>query len=307
MMRAGPWKPWYVWRPRQLGVRLWRACRPTRAEYRPISVSWGESIVANPVTTIGRSLWTTAVHDIAMSETMARLVRPGAVVIDAGAHVGYTTLLAAVAAGGSGSVFAFEPHPELFAVLERNVAAARASRALARVSLRNAAMGDKSGSATLLVPAGFEKNDGIATIGTAIGGGEAFAVEMTTVDSVLSTQDIEHVTLLKVDVEGHDLQVLRGGEESLKRHRIRHVIYEDFNGVRSETTRMLDSYGYRIFSIGWSIRGPLIAPAADGCLTKEYEAPSYLATLDADAAVRSCAEPGWRVLRKDLGRNGRCA
>ncbi len=47
-----------------------------------------------------------------MSEVLARLIDPGDTVVDAGANVGYMTVLAAAAAGPTGRVVAFEPHPE---------------------------------------------------------------------------------------------------------------------------------------------------------------------------------------------------
>jgi precorrin-6B methylase 2 len=49
------------------------------------------------------------------------LVQPGDRVVDVGAHVGYFTLLAARLCGPNGRVFAFEPHPDNFRLLERNI------------------------------------------------------------------------------------------------------------------------------------------------------------------------------------------
>lgn len=58
--------------------------------------------------------WTTAF--------LARNLRPGETVVDAGAGYGYFTLLAADLVGPAGRVLAFEPHPRLAALLRRNVA-----------------------------------------------------------------------------------------------------------------------------------------------------------------------------------------
>src|SRR5690606_25934301 len=57
-------------------------------------------------------------------ETMAlveQLLQPGMVFIDAGAHCGQYTLVAGRAVGPSGQVHSFEPHPETFAVLKKNI------------------------------------------------------------------------------------------------------------------------------------------------------------------------------------------
>src|ERR1035441_6724268 len=63
-------------------------------------------------------------HDQYEPETKAllgSLIRPGMTVFDIGAHVGHYTLLAARIVGPTGRVYAFEPEPENFALLKRNV------------------------------------------------------------------------------------------------------------------------------------------------------------------------------------------
>ena len=299
--RHGPWKPWYVWRPTQLAVRLWRACRPIPDGYRSISVAWGCAIVANPATTVGRSLWTTAVHDLVASEMLARLIPPGATVIDAGAHVGYMTVLAAVAAGEAGQVLAFEPHPDLFTVLRRNVDTAAASSGVARITVFNTALGERRADGMLALPPGFDRNDGIARVEPAAAAGAgALPIQIETIDAVLGDNG---AAVLKIDVEGSELQVLRGAQCALKSGRIRHVVFEDFGGGGSEAAQLLESFGYRVYSLGWSVRGPRVGAATKERLAKTYEAPSYLATLDAAQVLERCSEPGWLVLRKHLGRS----
>ena len=117
-------KPWYVWRPWQLARRVRVAWMAPPDSDRALRVAWGVSLRADPRMTIGRSIQTTGLHDPAVTEVLARLIRAGDAVVDAGAHIGYMTILSALASGPSGHVVAWEPHPELFAVLERNVAEA---------------------------------------------------------------------------------------------------------------------------------------------------------------------------------------
>jgi FkbM family methyltransferase len=54
-------------------------------------------------------------------ELMKKIVKEGDVVIDIGAHIGYYTLLLAKLVGPKGKVFAFEPNPENFKVLKKNI------------------------------------------------------------------------------------------------------------------------------------------------------------------------------------------
>ena len=142
-------KPWYVWRPWQLARRLQRASVAASGTQRKMKTAWGVAIMADPHTTIGWSIDTTGVHDLAVTEALARLIRPGDTVLDVGAHIGYTVMLAAIAAGCRGRVIAWEPHPELFRALEHNVAAMSADHRAAAVDLRNTALGSKAGKAKL--------------------------------------------------------------------------------------------------------------------------------------------------------------
>src|SRR5207253_2638751 len=93
------WKPWYVCRPVQVPLRIVRALRRPRTGFQRLQVTWGASLLADPTKTIGRSIRTTGIYDIGVSELLARLIRPGDTTIDVGANVGYMTLLMGALAG----------------------------------------------------------------------------------------------------------------------------------------------------------------------------------------------------------------
>lgn len=158
-------KPWYVWRPWQLAHRVRAMWAQPCSGYTALPVAWGVSVIADPRKTIGRSIWTTGIYDLTVSEVLARLIRPGDTVLDAGANVGYMTLLAGVAAGPSGHVVAWEPHPDLYSVLRRNVLAVSAAGRCADISVRHAALGQSGGVANLIIPPEIDSNDGLSYIG----------------------------------------------------------------------------------------------------------------------------------------------
>jgi FkbM family methyltransferase len=286
-------KPWYVWRPWQLARRAQVALKPPRPGYAPLPVAWGISVIADPVKTIGRSLFTTGVYDLAVSEVLARLITSGATVVDAGANVGYMTLLAGVAAGQSGRVLAWEPHPELCSVLQRNVAALALRGGAAEITIRGAALGAESGPAELVVPAHIDLNDGVSYIGVASGSARSIPVVVETIDEVIGPS---HVAVMKLDVEGAELGILSGARRALDERRITHVIFEDHVGPESAVGRLLVAHGYRIFSIGWSMRGLHLGEDPHVQLAADYEAPSFIATLDADEVRSACRTPGWTTL-----------
>ena len=287
-------KPWYVWRPWQLARRAYIEWRPPRAGYSALPVAWGVSLLADPGMTIGRSIQTTGIHDLAVTEVLARLIQAGDTVVDAGAHIGYMAILAAFAAAPHGHVLAWEPHPDLFNVLERNVARVATRCRMAKITLRNAALASESGNAELVFPDVAASNDGTSHLAYAGSpAGRSVPVKVETIDEILGDAP---VGVMKLDVEGSELQVLRGASRALRDGRIRHIVFEEHQGPASEVVRLLESVGYEIFAIGWSIRGLKLGPAAGARLATAYEAPSYLATLSPHDAKARCSRIGWLTL-----------
>lgn len=296
------WKPWFVHRPSQLFRRALTTISPPLPGYRPLRTSWGVSVRADPTKMIGRSILTTGLYDLTVSEALARLVRPGDTVVDAGANVGYMTLLASAVAGPEGLVLAFEPHPDLFSVLEQNVASARTQFQAARTELHNEALGEEVGRAGLVLPANFDTNDGIARISADAGGVDpTLPVSVTTLDGVLGESSVD---VLKLDVEGFELHVLRGATRALESGRIRHIVFEDHEIEESEVVRFLQELGYGVCSLGWSMQGLVVSPVEAGRLAKHYEAPNFVASTDRDEVLRCCRPGGWRALSA-LATNGR--
>lgn len=291
-------KPWFLYRPDRLLRRVAAALAPPKAGYAELRTSWGVPVIADPARTIGRSILTTGIYDLAVSEALVRLISPGDTVVDAGANIGYMTILASVAAAPAGKVISFEPHPGLFEIARRNVATAREHLLVAEVDLRETALAARTGPARLELPVGFESNDGTARLhhpSSPDGGG--IPVELETFDGVLAYHDI---AVLKLDVEGSEAQVLQGARRALAKQRIRHVLFEDHDIARSEVAGALRAFGYRLFSLGWSVRGLRVQPVELGSLARSYEAPSFIATVDPQQVSVRCSPDGWRVLGRHL-------
>ena len=293
------WKPWFVYRPIQLLKRV--ALPAAIPGYQPLSTSWGVPVLADPTKAIGQSIRTTGIYDLVVSESLARLVDPGDTAIDAGANVGYMSLLASVAAGPAGRVISFEPHPELFNILQRNVAATAGRFRIASIELHNVALGDSPGTAELVLPEDFSANDGVSQIASSpIFGVRSIPVSVVALDDMLGDS---FAGVLKLDVEGFEIHVLRGAMRALESRRIRHIVFEDHDVANSEVVRLLQTLGYRVFSIGWTMRGLALSPVESGTLATAYEAPNFIASIDPDSVVQRCAPRGWRVLRNLAARS----
>lgn len=296
-------KPWYVWRPWQLWRRVQRKWMEPPNGVRVVRVAWGVSLRADARMVIGQAIQTTGIHDLAVTEVLARLIRPGDTVVDAGAHVGYMTTLAGLAAGPTGHVTSWEPHPELFKVLERNVADVCARHRIARITLRNAALSATYGSAELAIPDDAPTNDGMCYLAQAERpSNRSMPVAVETIDDVVGATPID---VMKLDVEGWEMNVLAGAKAALAAGRIRHIVFEEFNGPASDVVKHLRSRGYEIFALGWSFRGPAFGPVDGRKLIQPHEAPSYLATLAPGEVHDRLSKPGWTTLSGRFARDGR--
>ena len=137
-----------------------------------------------------------------------RLVRPGDVVVDIGAHVGYFTLLAATLAGPAGRVFAFEPIPTSYEQLAANVR----SNALRNVVVEQAAVSDQPGKLSLgLTDESVEMGASDYTAGGPPRRGDGAGGDDRRVSRRARLGP--SVRLVKLDVEGLETQVLAGMRE----------------------------------------------------------------------------------------------
>jgi FkbM family methyltransferase len=313
-------KPWFVYRPAQLARRGVTLIRPARPGYQELSTSWGGRVLVDPTREVGISIRTTGVYDLVVSETLARLTNPGDTVVDAGANVGYMSSLLSALVGPTGTLIAFEPHPALFGILKRTLAGR------SHAELHNAALGESDGMAQLVMPLAFDSNDGLSYIAPDSEPGAAghtgvtaspradastatrVDVELRALDDVLGSRA---AAVMKLDVEGYELHVLRGASRAVAERRIRHIVFEDHAVAESAVVAHLRGAGYALFALGWTLRGPRIEPLPSDAsttlpanpassLARSYEAPSYLATLASDEAHARMTARGWMVLRRPL-------
>ncbi len=201
--------------------------------------------------------------DAAQVAALAEFLKPGDTAIDIGAQIGDTTVPMALAAGAEGCVFAFEPNPMAFAVLEAN-AGLNLSRTRI-VPLRYAA-GDGPGRLV------FRYSDPGLCNGGELRGlskwrhAHAFEIEVESIhaESFLRERysaEIAKLKYLKVDSEGADFRILRTMEGLLRDYRpyLRCEVYRHLSREeRQEFFRFLLDRGYAIhrFVSATEYRGP---------------------------------------------------
>ena len=297
---SGLLKPCYLFAPASLVRRLYLHFAWPESARADVDLPWGMSIEVNLKDMIGVEIFKQRIFDLAVSECAWRLLARGDRVIDAGANIGYMTMLFAARVGGSGIVHAFEPHPRVRALLERNVARIRQHEDAPQIEVHACALGRSRGNAELIETDHFGANEGSARIAHASerieNKANSHAVQVETLDGLFPD---ESFTLLKIDVEGFEQEVLEGALGLLSARRIRHVIFEDNSRIKSELPDLLSRYGYTIFSIGYGTLGPRLLRSSEGPIEIDasWESASFVATLVPEEVTTLMSAKGWRVLK----------
>lgn len=140
---------------------------------------------------------------------MLSRIRDGGTVLDVGAHVGYYSLLFANRVGQYGRVFAFEPSTRTHDRLLDNISL----NDLANITPVKAAASDEAGTAIVNLAAGV--NTGSTSLHFDVDAVGTEQIKTIVLDDYLERHAIDEVNLIKIDVEGHELHVLRGLRKTL--------------------------------------------------------------------------------------------
>ncbi len=154
-----------------------------------------------------------------VQKTIAEALSPGDTFFDVGAACGFHTLIGARAVGGTGRVIAIEADPANAADLEAQVELNRFDNVEV---VRKVVAADLSEL--------WSRTDG-------------GPVTPTTIDQL--THDFQPPTLIKIDVEGLELEVLRGAQATIRKHRPTLVIEAHFRELATAVTARLATLGYR--------------------------------------------------------------
>jgi FkbM family methyltransferase len=179
----------------------------------------GGRMLVDPQTLLGRVLAVSGEWEPHITAAFRGRLTAGDVCVDVGAHIGYYTLLASSAVGRSGHVYALEPSSRVYRTLSSNLAL----NASANVTAFNLAAGETTGSGVLYeapgpspltsslsprmldAPHGARAEDFVAT-----------EVQVVAVDDIVPAEDFRRVRMVKIDVEGYEIEVLRGMEGLLR-------------------------------------------------------------------------------------------
>jgi FkbM family methyltransferase len=261
---------------------------------RDVVLPWGQTVTVFP-DLLGRSLIISGIFDIAVTESIYRLIDAEELAADVGANIGYMTNLMATRVGPGGTVVAFEPQPVVFELLDRNATRWERDPSIGSVRADRLALSSERGQGTLRAIGDIDTHMGLASLrgpGEA-GGPDDFAVELATLDDLVGDQELH---MLKIDVEGHERAALEGASELLSRRRIRDVIFEDSGVYPTPAMTLLEGYGMSLFTLKHSLLGLRPRPVREGPARRGWPGPNYLATLDPRRAMARLNPRGWMSL-----------
>ncbi|MEC4805024.1 MAG: FkbM family methyltransferase [Jaaginema sp. PMC 1079.18] len=292
-------RPEYWLRPQQVYRRLLNPRNQVLTSAQAVKLPWGVTISIYPDLTevIERSLWVMGIYDLSLSEALWRAIAPGETVVDIGANIGYMTSLMAAKTGHSGRVIGFEPNPEVYQELQRNLESWQQQKNWPRTEVYSWALSSQVGEGILNIPLQNRGEAALVDSVVSVAGRSSatYTVQLTTLDRFWQEYSLnDDIAVLKIDVEGHELAVFEGAKNLLSQGRIRDIFFEDHAYYPSPATDFLEQQGYTIFRIWKGFWKPVLQPATYNAVHR-WEPPNYVATLDSERLSKCFSSRGWQV------------
>ncbi|HVT49629.1 MAG TPA: FkbM family methyltransferase [Vicinamibacterales bacterium] len=157
--------------------------------------------------------------DTPTTHLLERILRPGERFLDIGANIGYFTVFGAMLVGGTGRVHAFEANPRTAEVLRRNV---RMNTVGHVCTVRDVALGDRTGTATLHTFVGSQASSTLSTLPDRLldewhERPREQPVSMTTLDEAFADSD-DIFSCIKMDAEGSEARIWAGADRFFQTH-----------------------------------------------------------------------------------------
>lgn len=205
-------------------------------------------LVSNKDCGVGMYLRTKGEFESVQTKLFLDALKPGMIVFDIGANVGYYSVLASKMVGVKGKVYAFEPDPNSVKLLKKNIALNKCRN----VVVVPYAVGGKDGAAILSID---EANPGESYLG-GNGTKKQIMVWAIALDSFVQKRKIAKVNVVKMDIEGAEVDVLNGGKSFFKKQNKLTLFTEcnpramlRFRNTEKDLVRALESLGLKMKTI----------------------------------------------------------
>ena len=177
-----------------------------------------------------------------VQDALLRHVRPGDVVLDIGANVGFHTLIAARIVGPVGHVYAIEPFPQNVAALAHNVAL----NAFTQVTVIEAAAWRVEGRADLIVSGEptWARLDAVRERG---GAETSVPVRLVAIDDLVREALVRPPAVVKMDIEGAEIEALQGMARTLAAWRP--TVICEMHGRNADFAVLMRACGYTLTAL----------------------------------------------------------
>jgi FkbM family methyltransferase len=181
-----------------------------------------------------------------VQDALVEHLRPGDVVYDIGANVGFFALLCARLVGPTGHVYAFEPHPGNAKALRENAARNGLAQVIEVVPI---ALSDTTGEAKLIVSrwSAFHRLEGANDAEATRQDRGTIKVPVATLDDYVEQHGLRPPSLVKIDVEGAEIGVLRGMRRVAADAKPK--IVTECHWTNAELAETVSDFGYAVSSL----------------------------------------------------------
>jgi len=198
-----------------------------------VTTSFGFKIHLDPLfdKNIENVIYERGVYELGTVSVLQDFLKEGDTFVDVGANIGWLSLVGAKQVGKNGNVLAFEPVPSTFDILKSN----KEINNFTQITLKQFALGNKEENVTIYPEK--ENRGGASILNHQSENG--VEIEVKTLDSLnLKTA----INVIKIDVEGFELDVLKGGINSIKKDKPKLIIEHSIE--RNNTAEQYEIYNW---------------------------------------------------------------
>jgi len=185
-------------------------------------------------------------HEPFSTKALKNELKEGMMCLDIGANLGYYAAMESKAVGDSGHVIAIEPSPKNFTYLKRNMELQKTLN----YELFNFAIGDKNGNTNFLISKKSNQSKVVSEEEKIPEGCELINIPLTTTDKFIDEKQVNRLDLIRMDVEGYELQILEGAKQIIKKFKpmIHIEIHNELLGKQKLKKVLVDlkNFGYEI-------------------------------------------------------------
>jgi len=193
-------------------------------------------------------------YEMETIEAMKNVLKPGDVFIDVGANIGYLSAIGASLVGKNGQVHSFEPVPQYFRRLEKMAM----MNPDYKIVINQCALGEEEGTGNICIASqNIGWNTMVPNLMSRDTLKETLKVPIHRLDSYIKENEIDDISLIKIDVEGFEFPVLKGLQGYFEKTENRPVVicevapsaYSLLGCKLAELSEYLKKYDYSTFSL----------------------------------------------------------